>query len=749
MKRLFAIILTAFVVFMTPFTAQPALAENTAGDMISYEEEVTAEDPEDQAGEDECAQNNEDTETGQEDIFMTEESAGEEDPVSEEVFSETEEDYYAEANASEVEEPAESGELPDSVPEEVKEEAEAAEEALAALEAEQESFATVAMDDFVSDWSPTSPSDSTKALTSPSYTTIRDKAKTIIVTNEVGTTGSSGYAAVTANDNDVAVSLGIFQWNGNNAKTLLRYIIAKDNAAAKKILKYTSSEMSSYGISDAYALYNELIGTASWKGRCLKSYEGTKIAALISTDIGVAAQDTFAQSYIYDFLNAATKLGITNAAALVYFCDIATQGGPGCAGIIAKRAIAYAGGASNVMLNEITAATMTYSSVGSEVRQKRRMGTYAAIAAFGWKYYQDGDYPIPSCGDCDSYTKNEIKWLQTNLKRIFAELEGIVNVKVNGTYDDATVQTVKLFQKMTALDVDGLAGRMTVRKMLYVQTMPVTEESSGIRSYISDSSVLTVLKTGASAYQKNDDSDNFTLSVTSNHSSPAITYSSSNTAVAKVTSAGKVVIKGAGKAVITVKQKASDSYAGSAAKIRVYVYSTDPADYTMPTVAMYAGASMKKAQIQWVQAALHQAGYSTEVCKGVWNKKTTKSVTAFQAAAGLEADGIAGTITLGELSNMMKVMKTRPSVSAAAQTGRIKLTWSKAAQASGYYIYRKAAGSSYKRIAVIKKTSTVSYADKTAAVKKVYYYRVAAYRKTGSVVVRSLSGASGKVKRTS
>ena len=64
-----------------------------------------------------------------------------------------------------------------------------------------------------------------------------------------------------------------------------------------------------------------------------------------------------------------------------------------------------------------------------------------------------------------------------------------------------------------------------------------------------------------------------------------------------------------------------------------------------------------------------------------------------------------------------------------AASGRVKIAWKKTGGASGYVLYRcNSEKGKYKKTAVIKKGSKVSYTDKKVLGGKVYYYKVRAYR---------------------
>lgn len=70
-----------------------------------------------------------------------------------------------------------------------------------------------------------------------------------------------------------------------------------------------------------------------------------------------------------------------------------------------------------------------------------------------------------------------------------------------------------------------------------------------------------------------------------------------------------------------------------------------------------------------------------------------------------------------------------PSLKLSAGKKRATVRWSKVSGASGYRVYRSTnARSGFKCVKVIKKQRTVSYVNKRLKKKKVYYYKVQAYR---------------------
>ena len=71
------------------------------------------------------------------------------------------------------------------------------------------------------------------------------------------------------------------------------------------------------------------------------------------------------------------------------------------------------------------------------------------------------------------------------------------------------------------------------------------------------------------------------------------------------------------------------------------------------------------------------------------------------------------------------------------------LNWKKASGATGYYVYRSTSKKGkYKKIATIKKASTLTYKDKKSLKsKKTYYYKVVAYRTENGVTATGKASA--------
>ena len=69
------------------------------------------------------------------------------------------------------------------------------------------------------------------------------------------------------------------------------------------------------------------------------------------------------------------------------------------------------------------------------------------------------------------------------------------------------------------------------------------------------------------------------------------------------------------------------------------------------------------------------------------------------------------------------------SVKLANSTSGVQVTWKKIPEAEGYYVYRRLAGDSWKRLATIKDVNTLTYTDASAASGTDYEYTVTGYLK--------------------
>ncbi len=212
------------------------------------------------------------------------------------------------------------------------------------------------------------------------------------------------------------------------------------------------------------------------------------------------------------------------------------------------------------------------------------------------------------------------------------------------------------------------------------------------------------------------------------------TWSSSDSKVAKVDANGLVTAKRIGRATITAT--ASD---GGQLTCQVNVV-------PKPSGLKVSSVTYNKIGLSWERSG-YSRGYVIyrKEADGAYkriavikNKNTLTytdtSVTngrtyTYQVKAYKKVDGSNYYSSGKEATKKAAISKiTDLKRSVSQKKNRVTLCWSKVSGASGYAIYRKTAGGSYKRIARVKRTVDKYYDKKLAAGK--YYYRVRAYKTT-------------------
>lgn len=168
---------------------------------------------------------------------------------------------------------------------------------------------------------------------------------------------------------------------------------------------------------------------------------------------------------------------------------------------------------------------------------------------------------------------------------------------------------------------------------------------------------------------------------------------------------------------------------------------------------VFAGTAVRSLELPSGMVTVPQSAFnSCYYLKTVYIPKTVKAIEtcAFQNCSSLTTVYYAGTktawnqISIASYGNdavqnaSFKYKSTIPVAKVTLKkaenlSGAVKLTWGKASNVSGYYIYRKANSGSWKKIATITNSSTVTYTDKYKLVSgRLYYYKVKAYK--GSTV---------------
>ncbi|MBE5880994.1 MAG: hypothetical protein E7289_01595 [Lachnospiraceae bacterium] len=227
-------------------------------------------------------------------------------------------------------------------------------------------------------------------------------------------------------------------------------------------------------------------------------------------------------------------------------------------------------------------------------------------------------------------------------------------------------------------------------------------------------------------------------------------WTTADASVATVSGEGLVQGRKAGQTTITVSNgnvaascvvtvKAADAVSGN----RDEVVIEKPGKTTLSSVSL---TSSGKAKLKWkkVTGAEGYQVYRATSEKGTYKKaKTIKSgatttvtlvantgskpyyykVRAYKTISGKKVYGAFSTVkTCGP--------KKVSGAKAKAYSGKkIKITWKKTSNASGYVVYRATSkNGTYKKVKTITSKKTVSYTNKSLKKGKKYYYKVRAYR---------------------
>ncbi|MCM1159400.1 MAG: hypothetical protein NC300_11875 [Bacteroidales bacterium] len=145
--------------------------------------------------------------------------------------------------------------------------------------------------------------------------------------------------------------------------------------------------------------------------------------------------------------------------------------------------------------------------------------------------------------------------------------------------------------------------------------------------------------------------------------------------------------------------------------------------------------SQVKAEVSSAKSSLSAGTYRIRICGGGYGTfNPTTETYDFK-------------ITYTDDATSMKKSKMNVSQAKSAAKRKVYLKWKKNKYADGYKVYRSTKKKKgYKCIATLKKRSKVSYTDTKVKSKKVYFYKVCAYRKIGKKTIYSSYSPVKRVK---
>ena len=120
----------------------------------------------------------------------------------------------------------------------------------------------------------------------------------------------------------------------------------------------------------------------------------------------------------------------------------------------------------------------------------------------------------------------------------------------------------------------------------------------------------------------------------------------------------------------------------------------------------------------------------------------------YTVCAYWETDGYEGVGSYNKSGLKVKTKLKKPTLkklTLLSSSDAIRLSWSKTAGATGYIVYRKAAGGSWVRVASISGKANVTYVDRSAEKGIKYQYKVKAYRmRSGTAYYSAYSNVRAK-----
>lgn len=111
--------------------------------------------------------------------------------------------------------------------------------------------------------------------------------------------------------------------------------------------------------------------------------------------------------------------------------------------------------------------------------------------------------------------------------------------------------------------------------------------------------------------------------------------------------------------------------------------------------------------------------------------KAEATITALKTEAINKAEELKNAQEAANNTTAPNVQLSKITLKAKAAKGKVKLTWKKSSKADGYIIYRATKkNGKYKQIKVIKSWKKTTFTDKKVKSKKIYYYKICAYKGT-------------------
>ena len=249
-------------------------------------------------------------------------------------------------------------------------------------------------------------------------------------------------------------------------------------------------------------------------------------------------------------------------------------------------------------------------------------------------------WEIPKSKVQDGSTGADARSVQTRLQEL-----GYYQGTVDGKFGRASVNALKNFQANNGLKADGVAGSSTYEVLFSTKALPYTVQETPSPTPGKSETVWKTIRSGATGSDVKQLQENL-IQLGYLTGSPDGTYGTKTVeAVKAFQKANGLTADGtAGPATLKLL------YGGNA---KAAPATPTPAATAKTTATASSSGSLKEGstgvEVRSLQSRLIELGYLTGKADGVYGKKTTAAVKAFQKANKLTADGIAGAKTLQQL----------------------------------------------------------------------------------------------------
>lgn len=297
-----------------------------------------------------------------------------------------------------------------------------------------------------------------------------------------------------------------------------------------------------------------------------------------------------------------------------------------------------------------------------------------------------------------------VKRLQQRLKDL-----GYLTGSVDGSFGQATEQAVRDFQAANGLTVDGKAGTRT-QTVLYGSG--AKKKTAATATAKPKSTTTTTSSSGSSSSGGSSSTAN---SYTNGRTDIYLDINSSNASQIKIMQ-NRLIVLGyltgtadgvygeTTEAAVIAFQKRNNLYADGKAGPDTLSVLYSASAKKASSVAGHLGSlkeGMNGSSVRTLQTNLKTLGYYTGSVDGDYGSGTTAAVTAFQAANGLTADGIAGKATLNAISAAINGTGSSSSGSSSG-SGTSPSVYGNTASSNGYTTISASSGSSTANVTALQ-----------------------------------------------